>query len=66
MKVEQAVMTQDPDNVSNWTISSRVKLLCEVIEDVPPYQKRVRILEAGAGLNVDDIIVAPSAKITEN
>lgn len=66
MKVEQAIVEQDPLNSSKFNIVGRVHLECEVVEPQPPYRTKVRILEAGAGLNVGDEIVVPTVKITPN
>jgi hypothetical protein len=63
MKVEQAIVTAQP-GPGRWTISSRVLLQCELIgpPDDPFYA--VRLLEAGAGLEVGTEITVPAAKVT--
>lgn len=64
MTVEQTILTQNATNPNQWDIVDRVQLSCEVVEVVDARRTRVRILEAGAGLSVNDEIVVPTAKIT--
>lgn len=61
MTVEQCIITKTG---STHAITSRVSLSCELVETVDGESSKVRLLEAGAGLAIDDEIVVPNAKLT--
>jgi hypothetical protein len=62
MYVEQCIITRI-NGVD--TITDRIQLECELVAaDIRPNFDQIRILEAGAGLSIGDIINAPKNKIT--
>lgn len=63
MKVEQCIIEKQPGG--SFAITSRVRLACEFAETADDMFARVRLLEAGAGLEVGDEITVPAAKLSE-
>lgn len=47
------------------TITARTKLDCEVLETLEDGNVLVKILQAGAGLALNETITIPASKVTE-
>lgn len=62
MKVEQCIVEKQGVVMA---ITDRVRLECELVETISETRVKVRLLEAGAGLEIGAEIIVPASKISD-